>query len=211
MSTKTYADGVAGAVAPDTYVHSVNDTTNYGSSTTFSVGFNGTKGSIITRAFLEFDISDIPAGAIIISASLALEITAAAPLSNWPSHVYRLLRTDWEEGAATWNVYKTATSWDSLGCSTDGVDYTSVNGVAFNLPSGTGQKFIMGLGTLAQDALDNRLGALCLFLRRDTESGSTAMITARSGEYGTASQRPTLTVNYTAGIPILGRRRRGMV
>ncbi|GAJ21220.1 unnamed protein product, partial [marine sediment metagenome] len=69
------------------------------------------------RPILEFDISELPGGATIISASLELyyySYTLFDPdgLTIW---AYKLTRTDWVELQATWNSYKTGSAWTAAG------------------------------------------------------------------------------------------------
>lgn len=77
------------------------------------------------RGLVEFDISSIPDGATITEATLEMyyeEYHTSDPVGKILM-VYKVTRTDWVEGQACWNDYKTGTTW-----TTGGGDYdTSLN------------------------------------------------------------------------------------
>jgi len=50
----------------------------------------------------------------------------------------RLLRTDWEENQATWNVYKTGSAWGTSGAKNTTTDYSTTNAASGAVGSGTG-------------------------------------------------------------------------
>ena len=82
----------------DTYANSTNPDTNYGSSDSLSSGYDG---SAVYRTFLKFDLSNIPAGNIVTSATLRLHnnfISIPAPELD----VYQI-SDRWEELTVTWN------------------------------------------------------------------------------------------------------------
>lgn len=148
----------------DTYLHSSSATTNFGTADPLNLG---QVFGLTFRMIIEFDISDITAGSTITATSLALDVQSAANGGGAAaSHAYRLLRSDWVETEATWNIYKTSNNWTTAGAGSDGNDYTSTNGVAFNLLTSAGTLTITGLETLAQDALDNRSGKLILLFEQ---------------------------------------------
>src|SRR6185295_14148297 len=104
--------------------------------------------------------------ATISAASLTLNLESNT--SSTAGHVYRILRTDWDEASCTWVIYKTGSNWTTAGCGSDGNDYTTTGGVAYSALSGTGAKTISGLEGLAQDAYDNRGDKLHIMLKQDT-------------------------------------------
>lgn len=181
----------------DTYITSAAATTNFGTTTPAIMGqFLGST----YRILIEFDLQvggTIPAGSTITAAQLDLNIESViAGGGSAASHVYRLLRADWVETEATWNIYKTANNWTTAGAGSDGNDYTTTDGVAFNLRTSAGTLSITGLATLVQDALDNRSSKLILLLRKDVTSDSITN-SPSSSDSGTAGNRPKLTVDYT--------------
>ena len=81
---------LSGQGAPDT---------NYGGDALLVVsGGNGWT----RRSFVKFDLSTIPAGSIIDSATLRLFLQNA-PGSSRTDDVYRVTGADWAEGTITWN------------------------------------------------------------------------------------------------------------
>jgi len=94
--TATY--GISILAIEDTYADSGDPCANYGSDDGFCSGNNG--GSIY-RAYLKFDLSGIPAGNFVTSATLRIDnsfITTPAPELD----VYRV-SDRWEESTVTWN------------------------------------------------------------------------------------------------------------
>ncbi len=90
--------------AKDTNLREAFSTTNYGSETGIATQ-GGTDQNI--RGILEFDISSLPAGAIITFATLYLyyyEYVIFNP-SGKTIWAYKLSRTDWVEAEATWDEY----------------------------------------------------------------------------------------------------------
>src|ERR1039458_7564453 len=107
----------------DTMLEEGNPTANVGTNTALQVqGISSSR----MRAALNFDFSAVvPAGATITLATLSLY----AYLENAGETItcYRLLRTGWVDSQATWNIYKTGSSWTTAGALSDGNDFTSTN------------------------------------------------------------------------------------
>jgi len=73
----------------------------------------------VTSAALRFDLSQLPAGAVIISARLRLYAPSA---SNWTNRLYMTaypLDKAWAEGEATWLLADAATPWNGPGAVLD--------------------------------------------------------------------------------------------
>ena len=77
-------------------------------------------------------------------------------------YLHRILRIDWVEAEATWNIYKSGSSWSTAGCSSDGNDYTTTNVVTSTVPAGYGWKSV-DITNLWNDAID--AGATSLNIR----------------------------------------------
>ena len=70
-------------------------------------------------AVMQFDLSQLPAGATIVSARLRLY---APPASNWTNRLYMTaygLETPWVEGEATWANASAAVPWIGAGAVLD--------------------------------------------------------------------------------------------
>lgn len=127
--------------AKDNYFRENSPTINYGSATDLMLwNLNG----YTRRTILEFDLSEIPIDATIISASLRLYYRTYADTNPSGKTVwaYKLTRTDWEELQSTWNTYKTGSSW-----TTPGGDYVT------SAPAGASTTFPAGYGWMSWNVL----------------------------------------------------------
>jgi len=89
-------------IIADSYVYSAAPTTNYGSAPTLYVGSQST--SATGRALFRFDLSAIPAGATVLSASFEAYLVQAS--SSPPTLDVELKRVDapWQEMVVVWNT-----------------------------------------------------------------------------------------------------------
>ncbi|MCZ6789108.1 MAG: DNRLRE domain-containing protein, partial [Chloroflexi bacterium] len=92
-----YSVLVAAATA-DAYVDEKRGTTNYGADTVLGVK---SKSSQAQRSFVQFDVSSIPGGSTISSATLTLCATSV-PAATRTYEVYQVT-AGWVEGSVTWN------------------------------------------------------------------------------------------------------------
>lgn len=178
----------------DTNLSKPSPTTNYGTSSTITVQ-PVPLGPV--RSILAFDFSAVvPAGATITLATLSLYCTFA--LASRTITVYRLLRTDWVETEATWNIYKTGSNWSTAGAfdttnditTTDAATATSVSKNAWLDETVTAQ---------VQTALDSVSG-IAHFLIADTGGNGFGNNDYASSEYATSSSRPKLYIEYTEAV-----------
>jgi uncharacterized repeat protein (TIGR01451 family) len=180
----------------DTYLTKASASSNYGTCTTFDVA-GGSTGALV-HGLLMFDLSSIPTGSTITSATLTLTNSAGSTTATNVS--IHQITTSWTEGpggcagaastAASWNNRLAGTSW-----TTGGGDYnasaaatTSVAGYA---------AYTWNLQSLVQNWVTtpaNNLGAL---VKLENESIALAK-TFNSRENATASSRPTLSITYNA-------------
>lgn len=180
-------------------------TFNYGAGTPVSVGTLATPLNGGLRSFLKYDMTSLPAGTV-TAAKLTVNVTARVTPTAFS--VYRIRWSDWTEGTGngtatndgiTWNIYKASTNWTTAGCGDTTNDYdTTVAVTAITAPAGTGSFDITGLASMVTDAVTSRSSILHLFIRQDTDSGTTdAYWQFSTAEDGTAGNRPKLTVTYT--------------
>jgi hypothetical protein len=106
------------AASQDTYIRSAATTFNYGAATRLVVDRSG-GGIGDQRALVRFDLSSIPAGATITSATLQMQATANGGAFN--INIYRVTQS-WVEGSgnatagvANWSQRAPGTNWSSSG------------------------------------------------------------------------------------------------
>jgi len=104
-----------GATGKDAFIDQTNSNTNYGSATSLYV--RSYKDNNNSRTLVEIDITGLPAGAVITSASLQLYKYAGSTNSR-TYDVYRIT-ADWQENLVKWSnqpaIAGTATSSTSVG------------------------------------------------------------------------------------------------
>lgn len=175
----------------DAEVISTSATSNFGTNDELGSGEENTSSTVI-RTFVKFDLSSIPTTAIVDSASL--EFTVLFDSSD-NSRTHRILRTDasWTEGGITWNNQPGVTGTE-LGNAT----------LANNIGVGGKATFTLTAAEV-QGLIDGTYINNGFRLKADTETND--LYKFRSRENGTASNRPTLTINYhlpdVGGSPML--------
>jgi hypothetical protein len=186
----------------DAYISGYNTTYNYGAQTYLRVtlGTSQQRGSL-----LKWDLSGIPSGATVTSASLRLNVSTAA------SATYNLysMRRDWLEGTgagsatgdgATWLTYNGTSSWGTDGAaniSTDRFD-TNLWGAGSTTFSTTGIKTVAlnsdGMAVV-QGWISGSQPNYGLTIQ-NYSTGSTD-VQFSSNNYATEANRPTLVVTYS--------------
>jgi len=202
LGTPAYAQGSPLTVQPsskDNFLRQHSPDTNYGAYTYLELRDGAPP--LLSRSPLEFDISGLPAGVSIISATLSLNYYLKASTDPVGKTVwaYKLTRTDWVELESTWNIYKTGSNWTA-----GGGDYVTSNpsGGSTAIPAGYGW---MSWNVLAiiQDAYANSKSAEFL-VKFETEGLATGFSRAYfySKEYtDDTSLCPKLIIEYTVAEP----------
>ena len=182
----------------DTILEQADPTGNYGNLEKLEV--RSRNSSRNARSILEFSISAIPAGAAITSATLSLFDSFTQSSLGRTYWAYKLIRTDWLELQATWNVYKTGNSWTLAGG-----DYVTSNpaGGSATVPASLNW---MDFNVLAivQDAHDSSIDVEILVKDATESSDSTTRkvdFYSRTGSGGDTSLRPKLVIVYTFTDP----------
>ncbi|MHC4061572.1 MAG: CBM96 family carbohydrate-binding protein, partial [Planctomycetota bacterium] len=125
VSASSSVTGATATINPtdDAYVHSGNPGTNYGASGTLYVGDeNWNSPVIITRSYLEFDLTVIPSGSTITSALLYLHCGEIGNPSSMDVNSHFVSDDSWTEGTITWGT--------SPGHNAVPTDTTTVNSTA---------------------------------------------------------------------------------
>lgn len=178
----------------DTRLGEASPTTNYATATTLPVLATT---SARSRNILKFNFSAVvPAGATITLATLSLFCTISA-LSSRTITVYRLLRTDWVENQATWNSYKTGSSWGAAGAlnTTDNPDITTTD--AATATSVTISHWLNVTVTAQVQTARDSVSGVAHFLVADIGATASVSNTYSSRENTTTGNRPKLYIEYT--------------
>jgi len=163
-------------------------TTNNGSANTLNVdGDDPDPGGKDLYAALRWDLSQIPAGATVTSATVTLNISNPSPQTYG---VFELERA-WSEGQVNWNVSATGTPWATAGAkgATDrgsqiaSVTPTNVAPYTFTIPASVVQ------GWLNDPSSNNGI------MLAHTTNYDGFVFDSRDG-----ASPPKLTINYTGGV-----------
>jgi hypothetical protein len=147
------------------------------------------------RTFAEFDLSGLPSGVVLDSATLYLYYyhyngTDPSGLTVW---AYKLTRTDWSESQSSWNAYKSGSNWTAAGG-----DYvtSSPSGGSATIPASYGW---MNWDVLAIIQAAVAAGVAAEFLLRfGTETGGGSEAYFYSKEYtADTTLRPKLVITYS--------------
>ena len=181
--------------AKDTYLNGNAKTTNYGTATYLYI-LN--RSSRAMRPIVEFNITGIPAGATLNSASLQLYYYNYANTNPSGKTVwaYKQTHTDWVENQATWNIYRTGSNW-----TTAGGDYVTSNpsGGSTTFPASKLAWMSWDVLAIVQDAYANSIPAEFL-IKFETEglSANYSRGYFYSNNYTTdITLRPQLIITYT--------------
>ena len=181
------AVNVALNATKDTGIKAGSSSNNYGASTSLVID---RESGDLQRALFQFDLSSIPACAIISSATLKLQCTAIGGLLNVA--VYQL-QEDWTEGTqngaagvANWNQRMTGTNWTSAGGTFNSTAEDTIN------TNSTGQH-TWDITTLVQDWVSGAKSNYGVMVGSPDGGGNrTATYSSREG-----STVPVLEVTYT--------------
>ena len=182
-------EGYAGTI--DTYVSQRKPTLNLGASAVLWADGDDIDG-LDQSVLLRWDISTIPAGSVVRSATLTFEVTNRSAESYG---VYELKR-DWLEDQATWNESAAGSGWElagALGASDRGAEVLA----DIDAPDLGMQTFSLnGAGlALVQSWVDAPATNHGIIL---ADSANTNGLGLSSRENATATLRPKLTITYGA-------------
>ncbi len=167
----------------DSFLSKRNTNNNYGTSE--YIGVSNT--NFQERAVLEFNLSDIPANAIITSAQLELYYYDGGGSSTGHIEIHRLTQ-NWTETGVTWNNYDGSASWTSAGGDYDTrvEDTVSISDVY-----GWYEWNITDLLEKWYNGTYTNYGAIL------TKEGNKNSKNFYSSDYSNSDYHPKLTINYT--------------
>lgn len=156
------------------------------------------KSDVARHGLVEFDVSMLPPGAVLNSATLNL--TLVSFFSTSPTgrtyNVNRLTATDWvtttNANPATGGVTWSHKDYNTVAWSSAGGDYTATGMVPFTVPS-VGSSVNIDVESLVNDAIDNRDGILSLLIRDPTGGSNHHGVFGAKGD----TDEPILTLNFT--------------
>ena len=178
----------------DSYIDNQSATINFGATISFSIKYVAASDQM--RSLLKFDLSSIPAGTVIQSAKLRIDVTSVLTPSASPKAISAYALTQaWTENLVSWNK-KDAANWTTLG----GTYRTPSVAMAVQETSGTSPPpgtFTTGwlywdLKALTQEWVDGitaNNGVLLISTVRDE-------FRADSKENATPANRPQLVITY---------------
>ena len=176
----------------DTFISSLDPTGNHGGVSIY-IGESNTSSDVV-RTLLKFDLSSIPATAIVESATLSLWQTNDFSDNARTLRVFRVKRS-WVEVEATWNIYSTGNNWQTAGgFGADDAEQTDIGALAFGASEANGQKDWSLTASAVEEMIDGTWANNGFMLKADTENND-AYGFHSSG--GTAGQRPKLVVVYS--------------
>ncbi len=185
----------------NTFIVNSVPNTNYGNSVELDVGENKNIPNSVRRSLIQFNLSSL-AGHTLLSATLRLTLAYAGSdyaANNRTLQAYRIRSRDWVTLQATWNIYKTGSSWTAAGCSDTSLDReaTAIGSAALQMTDAAGSThdFVLtpGAGGV-QDWVDGILANNGLVLIADTEVND--LYAFASSRHATVGYRPKLIVTY---------------
>ena len=176
----------------DTWLDSINQGTNYGTSATLRIGSQVSLPTITWNSILHCDLTVLPAGTTINSAQLDGTATQGGAIA-YNALVQRLTQPNWVEDIfSNWTDYDKRLLWTVLGG-----DFTAVNEIRWNVPTAMGPFSITGFKTLCDDAIANRSGQLHFGLMEDGIGAFQNKLIMGSGENADSGKWPRLVVDHT--------------
>ena len=181
-------DATAGV---DTYLNARFPTLNSGTADILVVGDRVGVDEAI-RTAIKFDLTSLPANAVISSATLSLYATTDESNNARTFRVFRLKRA-WVEAQATWNIYSTGNNWSTAGAfHADDCEQTDIGTRAFTATETLNAFKDFALTPTRKTALDLGNGWL---IKADAETDDAYHFS--SSDAATAANRPTLVIVYT--------------
>jgi hypothetical protein len=172
----------------DTKIASNNAATNFGDSTSFDID-----GDTDIAALIRWDVSSIPAGAVVVSAAIELYLT------NTTKDDFEMyaMSSAWDELSATWDQAANGRPWAGVGATGSSDHASAVLGRIGSSSKGAYRIELNEAGIAAvQNWIDDADTNLGIVLQDyDASDG----VDFYSSEHSTVARRPKLVINY--GMP----------
>jgi len=204
--TLTLQPGAADGI--DTFVYGGNADTNYGAE--INIYLHGNDAAVRFRGLLKFDLSGIPVGAIVGSATLTLTPYAGSIAGSY-LRAWRILPANsaWTEFGATWNyALASATRWAGDAGGDGGADAgCTISGTDFSATLMAEVAILDNSTPLALSLLLSEFNSMVaanhgFVLRQYHPTNADRDIYLASSDHATAALRPRLVVEYT--LPAAG-------
>ena len=184
----------------DTYLNSGAPNTNFGNMGVIVVGETN-DGNDVFRSVIKFDLSSIPAGSTITSATLTVTLAEAGSFranNNRALKVYRSLRA-FSESQATWNVYTTGNNWGTAGANNTTTDReaTDIGSTTFNTADAdeSEKSWTLTTAKIQEMIYGGSFTNNGFIIKADTETDDRYQM--HSSNSVTSSKRPKLVIDYT--------------
>ncbi|MEY4604181.1 MAG: hypothetical protein RIT43_1473 [Bacteroidota bacterium] len=196
-------DAVSGK---DAFINSLQPTTPSGASQDLSaIAWTNSGSPVTVRGLIKFDLSSIPQGSLVNSATLYLYHNPSSSntsaqhqsLSGSNEGVIRRITSEWDENTVNWNTQPTA---------------TAVNEVGIPQSVSATQDYVLDVTPLVQDMVSFPTSSFGFQIRLVTEDYYRSLIFA-SSDQSDPTNHPKLVVNYTdvSGIEELGKTTKELV
>jgi len=200
----TFTDTNGASITGDTYLWMGKPTLNKSASTTLvCAGDSATPANLQRRFILRWDLSSSGISGTINTAKITFEVFRGLSTARSIEAKYIMPSRDGMDWTNTnWTNWKALNPWVGGGASspTDSASYSPK--ILLNGPTVSGSWDYTGLAFAVQNAIDADSGILRLmFLPYLWGVTTTDKFSVRSVDWTTASQRPTLVVDYT---PVTG-------
>lgn len=184
------ADGIMLTPTADTTISDGGILNAGGSAGTYITGrvANGAK----ARALLRFNFDEIPAGSVVNSVSLTVNVERNH-IGSSPVHELYRLQADWSEGGATWS-HSGIAPWTSGGSVAASPDANAMLGN----PGGYTFSTTTALVNTVQAWVTNSAANFGWLLRYQNEITSGDALRISSGDSGS---EPSLVIDYTPPLP----------
>jgi hypothetical protein len=184
---------VALTTIADTYIDGGSKTTNFGGSTNLIVD-----GQPDDATILKWDLSSIPAGSTLQSASLSINVTSTSSNSY---EIYEVKRS-WTESQATWKKANSSTNWQSAGAQGALDAGSTVLGTITATTTGLKTITLNAAGLAVVQGWINNPATNYGFIIRDYANSNKDDLVFSSREVAVAANRPQLNIAYSPPIAV---------